>query len=240
MLFEDSLRQLTLCTTKVLRTCVTPFAMAGALLSPASTWAQATGTASNPAAPLAKAATSAPATPIVLTTPSFAPSWSALSPAQQQSLRPLSETWNTLSDGHRRKWIALAKNYPTLSPDGQTKLHSRMAEWAALSPRERELARLNFAATKKLPTPDRASDWEAYKALSPEYRQKLARKARSRSTGAAPAIKPVPLDKLAALPATRRTPQLIREMEIAQQSIDRFTLLPLRPRAPQDAPKPLN
>lgn len=174
--------------------------------------------------------------PIVLGSAPFAPQWSALSGAQQESLRPLSSTWDTLSDGHKRKWIALAKNYPAMAPAEQVKLHNRMAEWAALNPRERELARLNFVQTKKLSPPDRASKWEAYKALSPEERQKLAKKAIVKPTGAAAAIKPIPPDKLTAVPVTRHTPQLVREMANSKQSIDRNTLLPLPSRRLSGAP----
>jgi hypothetical protein len=145
-----------------------------------------------------------------------------------------------LSDGHKRKWIALAKNYPSLTPTEQEKLHSRMAEWAALKPLDRELARLNFAETKKLPVPDRASNWEAYKALSPEERQKLAEHAAGKSAGAAAAIKPVPPEKLAVVPVTRRTPEQIRQLEMSKQTVDRKTLLPIAPRPAPAASAPQN
>jgi len=171
----------------------------------------------------------------------FAPKWSDLSGAQQESLQPLAGVWDGLSDGHRRKWIALAKNYPTLAPTEQTTLHSRMVDWAALKPRERERARLNFVETKKLPIPDRASNWEAYKALSPEDRKKLAERAVVKPAGAAATVKPVSPEKLTVIPVTRNTPKPLRELEMSKlQGIDRKTLLPLVPARVPPAPAAQN
>lgn len=202
-------------------------------------WAQAVDAASTPSAPVAVPA-KAPLQRAAPATVSFAPQWSALSSAQQQSLQPLANAWDGLSDGHKRKWIALAQNYPSLAPPEQAKLHSRMAEWAALKPRERELARLNFAETKKLPVPDRTSNWEAYKALSPEERRKLAQRATRKPVGAAATIKPVPPEKLTVIPMTRHTPQQTRKLEMSKQAIDRKTLLPLSLRPAPAASAPQN
>ena len=155
------------------------------------------------------------------------PRWIDLTLSQQDSLMPLADTWNTLGQSQKRKWIALAQNYSSLAAPEQAKLHSRMAEWAALSPSKREQARLNFSTTKKIADPDRASKWEAYKALSPHEREKLANRAPSKPKGAATAIKPVPADKFTPIPVTRRTPAQLRELAFSKQSIDRNTLLPL-------------
>lgn len=190
-------------------------------------------------APKPASATSAPAStalPQVRVTPTFAPSWSALTTRQQSSLAPLVKSWDTLSDGHRRKWIALAKNYPSMAPAEQEKLHSRMAEWAALSPRDRELARLNFVETKKLAPPDRASNWEAYQALTPEERKKLRRKATTKPTGAAISTKPAQLDKLAVVPTKRNAAQPVRGLSIPKHLIHPYTLLPLPPQPPAAPP----
>lgn len=155
-----------------------------------------------------------------------APLWSELKPAQQQSLAPLAATWNTLQEGHRRKWIALAQTYPTLSQEEQQKLHSRMVEWAALKPKDRELARLNFAETKKIAPAERAANWEAYQALSPEERQKLVDGAKPKPSGAAIAVKPVATNKLTAVPAAQKTPDTKRPLVTNPQSLNRSTLLP--------------
>lgn len=153
------------------------------------------------------------------------PQWSELKPAQQQSLAPLAATWNTLQAGHRRKWIAVAQTYPTLAPAEQQKLHSRMVEWAALKPQDRELARLNFAETKKIAPAERAANWEAYQALSPEERQKLVA-AKPKPSGAAIAIKPVATNKLAVVPVAQKTPDAKRPLVTNPQSLNRSTLLP--------------
>ena len=111
----------------------------------------------------------------------------------------------------------------------QEKLHSRMAEWAALSPKDRELARLNFAQSKTVAKSDRAANWEAYQALSPDERQKLAQGAKVKPVGAAVAVKPVAPEKLTAVPLTRHTPEPERAAAVLQRPINRNTLLPLPP-----------
>lgn len=230
MLFIDILRRVLMHPRAGRRSHVLFLAAVGMSLGHASVWAQVANTASAPHPAASSPATISPL-PAALGSASFAPKWSALTSAQRESLQPLSTTWDTLGDGHKRKWIALTKNYTTMAPAERAKLHSRMADWAALNPRERELARINFVETKKLSPPDRASNWEAYKALGPEERQKLAKKAIAPPKGAATTIKPVPPEKLAAVPVTRHTTQIEREMLNSKQSIDRNTLLPLTPRA---------
>ena len=122
---------------------------------------------------------------------------------QQQTLKPLASSWATLSEAHKRKWIEISKNYPLLQPEGQATMHSRMSEWAALSPQQRAEARLNFAKTKELSkqlsAEEKKAKWETYQALSAEEKQKLAAKASPRPIGAAPAVKPVAPQKLAVI-----------------------------------------
>lgn len=156
-----------------------------------------------------------------------APDWIGLTPQQKESLKPLAATWDTLADGHRRKWLALAQTFPRLSEPEQAKMHARMAEWAALKPKEREQARLNFAETKKIAPADRAANWEAYQALTSEEKKELAQKARKKTPSAALAVKPVAPDKLAKVPVTRRTPEPTLEKQLYKRSIDRNTLLPV-------------
>jgi len=174
-----------------------------------------------------------PLTPSMTTTVIGAPTWAELNPVQKQSLAPLAGAWNTLSDAHRRKWIALAQNYPNLAPAEQQKLHSRMAEWAALKPKDREQARLNFAETKKIAPTERAANWEAYQALSPEERKKLAAGAKPKPSGAAIVVKPVPVDKLAEVPKVPTAPDIKRPLVTNPQALNRKTLLPI-----QNAPAP--
>lgn len=165
------------------------------------------------------AAASAPLAPVA---PSE-PVWGSLNPLQQQSLQPLAGIWEALSTPHKRKWMTLAESFQNMAPAEQAKFHARMAEWAALKPREREMARLNFADTKKITPQDRAASWEAYQALPAEDRKKLA-KAKSKPQGAALAVKPVNPDKLASIPSIKNRPSSAR-MAI-QLPADRKTLLP--------------
>ena len=134
------------------------------------------------------------------------PAWSELTLLQQQALAPLSSSWNTsMSEPQKRKWLEISKNYSALPPEGQATLTSRMKEWVALSPQERAQARLNFGKTKELSkqltAEEKKAQWEAYQALSPEEKHKLAANASPKPAGAATAIKPVAPQKLAILPA---------------------------------------
>ena len=164
------------------------------------------------------------------------PAWQDLTPVQQVSLRPLAANWNSLGVSQKRKWIALAQNYPTLAPAEQLKLHSRMTEWVALSQQQRAQARLNFAQAKQLTPDQKAATWKAYQELSPEEKQKLASAAVSKPVGAAAAAKPVPTQKLAAVPVTRHSPKAAPKMAASDPTINHNTLLPqpaLVPATPQ-------
>ena len=155
--------------------------------------------------------------------------WLSLTTIEQTALAPLSKHWSGLSEGQKRKWLAVAKTYPGLAQPEQEKLHGRMVEWAGLSPKDREVARLNFAQTKTVAKSDRAANWEAYQALSPDERKKLAADAKVKPVGAAVAVKPVAPDKLATVPITRHTPEPERTAAAAQRPLNRITLLPQPP-----------
>jgi len=176
-------------------------------------------------APLISASASSPA-PNALPAVVATRSWSSLSKAQQLALAPLEQPWSGLNEGQKRKWLAIAKTYPTLAAPEQEKMHGRMAEWAALPPKDRELARLNFAQSKTVNQSDRAANWEAYQALSPDERQKLAEGAKVKPVGAAVAVKPVTSDKLTAVPVTRHTPEHERTNASSLRPLNRNTLLP--------------
>lgn len=143
-----------------------------------------------------------------LTAPFSSPDWKSLSTVQQASLKPLASTWENLSDQQKRKWISLSSNYSRMTADEQTKLHNRMKQWAALSPRQREQARLNFAEVKKtLPNQVKTEQWQAYQALSPEEQKRLAKSAQTKPPRTALAAQPAPANKLHQLPAVKN-PQL--------------------------------
>ena len=120
------------------------------------------------------------------------PTWAELTPAQQQALAPLSATWRSLGEAHKRKWLALSENFAHMPAGEQARLHSRMTEWAVLSPQQRNQARLNFAEAQKVAPDDKRAKWEAYQALPPEEKRKLA--------GAAAAKPPTPPTAVAVQP----------------------------------------
>jgi hypothetical protein len=128
------------------------------------------------------------------------PLWSELTPLQQKALQPLAGAWGTISEAQKLKWLAVSKNYPSMPPEGQATMHSRMNEWASLSPLQRAQARLNFATTKELSrqlTPEeKLEKWQTYQSLSPDEKQKLIEKASAKPAGAALAVKPVAAQKL--------------------------------------------
>ena len=135
--------------------------------------------------------------------PEARPAWSELTEQQQQSLAPLSTTWRTLGEAHKRKWLALSENFHSMPPPEQARLHSRMAEWAVLSPQQRTTARLNFAEAQKVAPDDKRAKWEAYQALSPEEKKRLAAGAAAAKPAPPPtaiAVQPVAKEKLARIP----------------------------------------
>ncbi len=210
-----------------------------AFLSPRSAWGLLVAAAMAWTPPGALAQTGVrtnppPSSPAILA----GPNWQELTAGQQKILQPLAGTWNSLMPERKSKWLAMAHNYPSLGPAEQAKLQSRMAEWAALNPQQRERARLNFAETKKLAPTERSADWEAYQALSPEEKQKLAERARAKLPGAAIAPKPVAPNTLTAVPLTRRTTELNKPAVAAKPALDRNTLLPVAPRPTPGASAP--
>lgn len=169
------------------------------------------------------------------------PRWKDLSQQQQVALAPLSMTWDGLDDPRKRKWLAMAKNYPKLSPTEQIKMQERMTEWTELSAQQRIRARLNFAETKELTPEQKEERWLAYQALSREEKRALAKSAAKTPAGAAPAVKPVPHNRLATVPAGRPTgggAALVAPTQGAHvlgsasaPKINRHTLLPKLPAA---------
>ncbi|WP_310614689.1 DUF3106 domain-containing protein [Limnohabitans sp.] len=165
--------------------------------------------------------------PVVATKPAPSlpgrPLWMDLAESQQQALAPLAQLWPTMTEPHKRKWLAVSQNFGQLSADEQATVQGRMREWAALSPQQRTAARLNYADAKQLLQEDKKAKWEAYQALSPEAKQKLAAQQSQPIQGAAPATKPVSAAKLTSSPAASTNKPLPR---IATDQVAPTTLLP--------------
>lgn len=62
--------------------------------------------------------------------------------------------------------------------DERARVQERMAEWARLTPAQRAQARMQFQAVRQLPPEERNAKWQAYQALSPSEREKLAQQAK--------------------------------------------------------------
>ncbi len=193
-----------------------PYALFSALLLPLSLSLSMLGTSTPSLAQTTPQANAAPSLP-------GRPLWSDLSESQQQALGPLSEQWPTMNEPHKRKWLALSQNFAQLTADEQATLQGRMREWAALSPQKRAAARLNFAGVQKLPQEDKKAKWEAYQALSPEAKQKLAAQQPLPVAGAALAVKPSSNSKLVSPPPANANKSLPR---IATDQLTPVTLLP--------------
>jgi ADP-heptose:LPS heptosyltransferase len=151
----------------------------------------ALGQAPNASTPSPTSAASATAKPAKTDTKPAAvlkitkPAWIDLNPGQQSALSPLKTEWPKISETQKRKWLEISKNFGKLQPDEQTKLHGRMSEWVALSPQQRAAARLNFSVAKTLTPEEKQEQWQAYQALSPAEKQKLAASAKDSTPNSA-------------------------------------------------------
>ena len=162
--------------------------------------------------------------------------WSELTPQQQQALAPLGASWRSLGEAHKRKWLALSANYPSMPPQEQARLRSRMTDWAALSPQQRTQARLNFAETQGVDVGDKRAKWEAYQALPPEEKRRLADGASAAKPPppvTAPAVQPVPQQRLTRMPPRKRADNP-RLAVVPPGQVDRNTLLPRPGTLPQN------
>lgn len=164
------------------------------------------------------------------------PSWSSLSVAQRAALLPLQNGWDTIPSRQKKRWLVLVEGFEHKSNTEQALMHSRMAEWAALTPVQRNQARLNFATIQDVPASNRTAKWEEYQALSEEEKKKLAESAHKPPKGGAVAVKPIPTEKLTPLPppkpasegepeTTARQPKILTSPDL----IDPVTLLPQIP-----------
>ncbi len=160
-------------------------------------------------------------------------SWNSLSGEQKTALQPLTELWPTLDADHQRKWIALAHNFNRMSPEERSTLQGRMTDWVELTPAQRTQARLNFGEARKLPTDEKKAKWEEYQSLTPEQRQRLAADRPKPPAGTAPALRPVPPEKILRAPLPLAPTQT--DSAPASSHLNRNTLLP---RTPAPAPAP--
>jgi hypothetical protein len=139
------------------------------------------------------------------------PSWSSLSPAQREALKPLERDWASLDASRKRKWLEVADRYSTMPAKDQARLQDRMVEWAKLTPAERNQARLQYNQAKQVPAQDRQASWEAYQALPEEKKRALANRgapaAGAGTASGAMALPGTPAPRSAPEKLTREGPQ---------------------------------
>lgn len=105
------------------------------------------------------------------------PTWSELTPQQQQILKPLAGEWDSLDATRRTKWLGIAKRYPTMTPTGQKRVQNRMTAWVKLTPDERRKAREQYRKIGTLPPEKRdtvSQQWQEYQKLPEDVKKRLA------------------------------------------------------------------
>jgi hypothetical protein len=112
------------------------------------------------------------------------PSWAELTPAERLALQPLQPQWNQIDLLRKQKWREIAAKLPSMPRDQQIRMQARMAEWVAMTPAQRNTARLHYETSRQLPTAERQALWESYQALPEKDRKDLAEQAVSRKAKA--------------------------------------------------------
>jgi Protein of unknown function (DUF3106) len=123
------------------------------------------------------------------------PPWNELTAAERKVLQPLQANWENIDALRKQKWRDIAARYPAMNPEQQERTTSRMAEWAAMTPAQRNAARLQFEQVKQVPATERQARWDAYKSLTPEQRDALGKQATAGSTTAKQPVVKVPQQK---------------------------------------------
>ena len=92
-----------------------------------------------------------------------APTWAELSPQERATLAPLGAQFDRLDNQQRRKWRALAERARRWTPQQLRTAQSRMAQWAAMTPQQREAAREQAKAARQAHAGDeRERSWEQW------------------------------------------------------------------------------
>jgi len=150
--------------------------------------------------------------------------WQRLNPKQKEALAPLGAQWGSLTAQQQNKWLAISQNFTQLSVADQVTMHTRMADWVALSPQQRTLARLNFNKLQNLPKEDKKSKWEAYQALSDEEKSAFSNQSTAPQKSAARSAKPQESPRLITTPKG-----VSADNQRSAPAINRKTLLPKPP-----------
>lgn len=158
--------------------------------------------------------------------------WKQLKTAERRALAPLAAKWGELTETQRSKWLAIAQHFDKLSPAEQQVMQARMTEWVALSPAQRNQARLNFNTVQGLSRDEKKTRWDEYQALSEEEKRKLSAGALAPAKTAAPSAKPASPERLVQ-PTLRTLPAAALPQ---RTPIDPNTLLPVPAATDSSAP----
>jgi hypothetical protein len=134
------------------------------------------------------------------------PSWTDLTPDQQQTLQPLAGEWDALDAARRAKWIGIAKRYPAMTATEQERVQTRMSDWVKLSPDQRKVAREQYRKIGKLPPGKRevvSQEWAEYQQLPPDVKKNLAAESRKKTEKIEP--------RMRAKTAQSRKPPIVAE-----------------------------
>jgi hypothetical protein len=156
--------------------------------------------------------------------------WGELTAPQQLALQPLNLLWSGITQGQKRKWLALVDNFSSLNPKDQDKLQQRMHQWASMSTQERAQARVIFSQVQQLSGDDRLSKWQAYEALEPTEKTKLANSTKMLPNSAA--ISPAPLALHPTASVNLLFPESFSSTRLETEQLSRKTLLPPKPQPP--------
>jgi Protein of unknown function (DUF3106) len=132
------------------------------------------------------------------------PLWADLTNAQRQVLEPFESQWNGLPATEKRAWADIARRFPKMSADEQARVQKRIAEWAGLSPAQRQLARANYRLAQQTGRENIAAQWETYQGLTSDQKSVLGNAGSTSNTAARYAGSSTGLAKEAAQPLPRR------------------------------------
>jgi len=132
------------------------------------------------------------------------PLWKDLTRAQRQVLEPFESQWNELPSTEKRAWADIARRFPEMTADEQARVKKRIAEWAQLSPAQRQVARANYRLAQQAGRESVAAQWETYQGLTSDQKNVLGNSGSTSNTAARYAGPSTGLAKVAAQPLPRR------------------------------------
>jgi hypothetical protein len=149
--------------------------------------------------------------------------WKQLKAHEKAALAPLASRWGELTETQRGKWLAIAQQFDKLSAAEQQVMQARMTEWVALSPVQRNQARLNFSTVQGVSKDEKKNRWDEYQALSEQEKRRLSARVLAPTRTTAPSPKPTAPERLVQ-PNVRTMPAAALP---PRTPVDSKTLLPI-------------